>query len=1141
MLSRKFSLLLLTLLVFSAFSIKARGQAVYGSIAGTVTDAQGAVVPDATVTITSIDRNTSDTVTTNESGLYVKDRMLPGRYKLTIEKSGFKKGELASVDVNLDRQTEANVSLVTGDVKETVTISAVEGLELKTDRADVAQTFSSRQVEDLPILDRNLTKLVLLTPGTSQQQWQHAASENPQGSTQILVNGQTFAGTGYQLDGTDNRDPILGIIVINPNFDAVGETKITSQNYDAEFGQAIAGVVSVQTKSGTNEFHGTLFDYRQDDKTEARNPFAQATRDPITGKFIPSTLRNQFGGSIGGPIMRDKMFFFGDYQGTRSRIGGSRLVTVPTPLARTGNLSEYNTPIFDPLTGLQFPGNIIPPAGGVGCGVTHSCLSTQALNLLQFVPQQTQAGLTNNFSGSGSELFNNDTWDVRIDSRTTANLNIFGRYSWAKFTRNGPAVFGAGGGRELVSLGGSSKVKNQSLSIGFDYTLNPTTVWDMRFGWFKYDVAVLPIGFGTTPATAAGIPGLNTDPFSSGLPDIEIGLNQQLGFFNFGQGLNNNRCNCPLTEVESQYQVVTNLSKLVGNHSLKFGVDFRRALNLRVASDEHRSGHLQFSNTRTANPFAAPGTNPGGLALATYLIGDLTGFFRTVSTQLNAGERQWRTFYYAQDTWRVTPKLTIAYGLRADVINPQKASVFGGAGFPDLTTGEVLVAGVGAIPDNGGVTNKINWAPRLGIAYQINPKTVIRAGYGRSYDVGVFGSVFGHTVTQNIPILALQQLTQTSQFASVFNLAQGAPAFSTFFGLTAPPNQGGVPFTALPLTGRFFLPNGVRPRAVNFKQRLPQVDAWNLTLQHQLTNSMSVEVAYVANKGTHVFAGNDPNENINQPTLTGFGTIPQQQRRPFFPRFGWTQDVFLYCSCSDNNYNSLQAKFTKRFSSGYSFFANYTLQRARDWNEDRWIPGIPKGFAYGPEDFIRTQGFVFSQIAELPFGRGKRWGTDVSKRMNYLLGGWQINSDTIIQSGVPFNVTINPAGISDTGMARPNINGKPTILGNQNNWFDTTQYTAPAPGTFGNLPRNALTGPAYWRTDASLFKNFYFRESMLLQFRMEIVNLFNHVNLDLPPGGNTVNIGDPANPNPTASKITANAYGGSDLMRNVQFALRFQF
>ena len=244
----------------------------------------------------------------------------------------------------------SDIALEAGEVSEVVTVE-IAGELLKTDRADVSTTFTQKQVEDLPIIDRNFTKLILLTPGTQQQLWNHAASENPQGSTQTIVNGQTFSGTGYQLDGTDNRDVILGIIVINPTFDSVGETKITSSNYDAEFGQAIAGVASVQTKSGTNEFHGSLFEYLQRDRFQARNPFSQATPNALTGKFIPDTKRDQFGGSIGGPIVKDRFFFFGDYQGTRATQGGSKLLTVPTALARTGNLSEYGVDIVNPSTG----------------------------------------------------------------------------------------------------------------------------------------------------------------------------------------------------------------------------------------------------------------------------------------------------------------------------------------------------------------------------------------------------------------------------------------------------------------------------------------------------------------------------------------------------------------------------------------------------------------------------------------------------------------------------------------------------------------------------------------------------------------------------------------------------------------------
>src|SRR4051794_24491099 len=315
----RYSLLLLAVLLLLA-PVSASAQAVYGSIGGIITDSSGAIVPGATVTITSVERKTSDSVVTNESGYYVKERLLPGTYEVKAELQGFKTAVYPAVKVSVDTQTALNVKLDTGAVSETVTVAGFSPV-LKTDRADVATTFDAREITELPVLDRNFTKLILLTPGTQQLGWQHAASENPQGSTQTMVNGQNFSGTGYQLDGTDNRDPVLGIIVINPNFEAIGESKITSQNYDAEFGQAIAGVVSVQTKSGTNAFHGSAFEFLQRDKFRARNPFSEPdVVNPVTGHVLPQTKRDQFGGSIGGPIVKNEWFFFGDYQGTRSNV-----------------------------------------------------------------------------------------------------------------------------------------------------------------------------------------------------------------------------------------------------------------------------------------------------------------------------------------------------------------------------------------------------------------------------------------------------------------------------------------------------------------------------------------------------------------------------------------------------------------------------------------------------------------------------------------------------------------------------------------------------------------------------------------------------------------------------------------------------
>ncbi len=1099
-------------------SSRANAQAVYGSVSGIITDTTGAVVPGVTVTVTSAERKTVDAIVTNESGLYVKERLLPGTYEVKAELTGFKTAVFSDIKVNVDTQTKLNIRVDLGSVSENVTVAGFSPL-LKTDRADVATTFESKQINDLPILDRNFTKFILLTPGTQQLQWQHAASENPQGSTQTMVNGQHFSGTGYQLDGTENRDPILGIIVINPNFDAIQETKITSQNYDAEFGQATAGVVSVQTKSGTNTLNGSAFEFHLDDRLQERNPFSQSLPDPLTGKFIPDTTRNQFGGSLGGPIQKDKVFIFGDYQGLRSKVGGSRLLTVPTAAARNGDLSAYGVNIFDPRSGAtpatrtQFANNVIQPTR----------LSPQALAILKLIPLPNQPGTENgtrdNFVASGSEPFNDDTFDVRLDDRVNARLNLFGRYSFARFDRNGPTAFGPGGGQELVSLGGVSNVKNHSLATGFDRTIGNNTTADFRFGWFSYKVDVLPFDFGTTPATAAGIPGLNLDNnFSSGL---FAGLVEGNRGFNFGSGLGVNRCNCPLNEDEKQMQFVANVTRLVQNHTVKFGVDVRRAWNLRVPSDRHRSGELHFYQEQTQGP------NGGGLGLATFLLGDVGRLDRYISPTTDAAERQWRSAYYVQDTWRGSPKLTAYYGLRLDIINPQSVNAAQNGGFllatvdgsnVDIPSPFLRVAGVGGIGLNGDIKNALNWAPRVGLSYQLTEKTVLRGGYGRSYDLGVFGSIFGHTVTQNLPVLSAQSLVAPANFASVFTLAQGPP----------PPV-----FPPVPTNGLLQVPDGVFERALPNKQHLPAVDAYNVTVQRELANDISVEAAYVGNYGQRVFAGDGPDININQASIVGYPNVPRDLRRPYFVRYGWTQDISVYCNCAHNRYDALQTRLTKRFSRGYSIYAQYTAQRERQDSSEYFF--FDPSLNYGPADWDRAHTFSIATTYELPIFRGSRW-----------LGGWQANQSTIIQSGLPFNVTYRDAGADrDTGPGRPDLVGDAMAGGGtRDHWFNTTPigaagsaFARPAKGTFGNLPRNALIGPGYWRTDASLFKRFSVASGQAIELRIEAVNLFNHVNLGNPDS----EIGVPGNDNPNAGRITSTAYFGADPMRNFQFAFKYIF
>ncbi len=1120
------------LFVLALTSPNANAQAVYGSIFGTVTDPTGAVVPGAEVTITNIGQQKEFKTVTNASGGYSQGALIPGRYQVKIELTGFKTFVQETVEVKVDAATRVDAVLQVGQVAEVITVTG-EVPVLKTDRADVATSFDTKQVEDLPIFDRNFTKMELFTPGTQQLGWQHASSENPQGSIQIMVNGQHFSGTAFQLDGTDNRDPILGIIVINPTLDSVTEAKITSQNYDAEFGQAISGVVTAQTKSGTNELHGSLFDFRRNDVTSARNPFSQSQLlskdDP--DKFIPDTLWNQFGASLGGPIAKNRSFYFGDYQGTRRKNGGSVLTTVPTARARTGDLSEYGINIFDPTTGnpttgkgrSQFAGNMI----------LSSRLSSQAQNLLKLIPPPNRPGIENNFSAGGIEAFDSDQFNARIDHYYSEKLHIFGRYSFARFNKSGPGAFGelvGGPAFDNIFFSGKSDVRNQSIAAGFDYPLSPYTLTDFRFGFFRYKVNVLPNGLGTSPAKDAGIPGLNLDEFfTSGMPTFFI---NGTGGFRFGYSLGVNQCNCPLDQREQQWQFVNNWTFLRGTHSFKVGADLRYAQNLRVPSDVHRSGELSFNNERTQ------GDTGGGLGLATFLIGEVSSFGRYVSSVTDAGERQKRFFWYAQDTWRVTPKLTLNYGLRWEQIFPERVTKKGDGGWPDLSTGKIQVAEFGNINLHGNVNMEWkNFAPRLGVAYQVTEKTVLRAGYGKSYDIGVFGSVFGHAVTQNLPVLAIQSVNPPDNFLSVFNLKDGP---------TAPV------FPPVPSDGLLTLPDGVSAFIRTPKIRLPSVDTWNLTLQHQLTQTVAVEAAYVGNKGTHVFAGDGPDYDLNQPILDGFGTLSTNQRRPFFngpirgfgKPYGWSQGFHYFGNDSSNNFHSLQTKVTRRFANGLSLLSHYTWSKGMNYDSGYYIWNAR--LAYGPNSFDRTHIWVLTANYDLPIGKGRKWLDNASRPVDLVLGGWQVNTVTNWYSGLPFDVGYRDSGADrDTGPGRPDVVGNFEVSNpSQYGWFATAGKTGlangetggpwrrPARGTFGTLSRNALRGPRLFNTDFSVFKNARVTEKVNAQFRVEIFNLWNHVNLGNP---NSCIDCNPAND----GKIFGLAPGAS--MRQVQFALKFLF
>jgi hypothetical protein len=1087
-----------------AYSPIASAQAVYGSIVGTVNDPSGAVLAGAKITITDIGRDVASTTTSNESGNFAQRFLIVGKYRVRVEAAGFKTYVQDNIGVSVDTETRVDIQMEVGDVTQTLEVSAEASL-LKTERSDVASTYSAKTITDLPVLNRRFTNFQLMTPGvvafpTSATA---ASAENPQGSYRMLVNGQSFAGTSHLLDGTDNHDAVLGWIVINPTLDSITEAKITTANYDAEFGVASAGVVSAQTKSGTNQIHGTLFEFLRNDHLQARNPFTQSKVIPNSGgRTIPLTQWNQFGGSVGGPIQRNKLFYFGDFQGTRRNTGGGTLLRVPTAAERQGDLSGLGLDIFDPASGstpatrTQFPGNVIP----------SNRLSPQAQKLLNLIPLPNTDATRDqpNFAASGGVKFDDEAFNTRVDHYTTDKLHLFGRYSLQQFRMVAPGAFGAAGGSGLDASGstnayaGTSDSRNHSIAAGADYSVRPNLLTDFRFGWFRYKVFGQPNGIGTKPAEDAGIPGLNTDTeFNSGMPAFFInGYGNNL--FRFGYALGVNGCNCPLIQDEDQYQFVNNWTKIQGNHTFKFGADIRRAHNLRVPSDRHRSGELNFDAARTQGP------SGGGSGLASFLIGDVSRFERYVSTVTDASETQNRWFFFGQDTWRVTNKLTVNYGLRWEIYRPQKVSAAGAGGFVDVSTGEVLVAGSEGVGLDLNVESPwTNFAPRLGIAYQVTPKTVIRTGYGRGYNLGVFGSIFGHNVTQNLPVLAIQSNQPAQNFDAVFKLSDGPQSIDPATVLASQPKGP---------NGRPMLPNGVTAFVITNPIRFPTVDAWNFSIQQQLGQSMSVEAAYVGTKGTHVFAGTGGDYDPNQADINGFGTLTTNQRKPFFQKFGWSQNLRYYGSDASNNYHSLQTRFDKRFSGGLSIMSHYTFSKNIDY-DGTYYPRDAK-LARGPASNNRTHVFFISSLYELPVGRGRRFLANSPKAVELFLGGWQLNGTYNWMSGMPFTPSYRDCNADrDTGWCRPDLIGDPNIDDpSQFGWFQTadTPLTAngqingpwqrPQKGAFGTIGRNMLTGPSFQQLDMSFFKSFAISERVQAQFRAESFNFTNHTNLANPNG-----------------------------------------
>jgi hypothetical protein len=1105
--SRIAEFLFLTLLACPGLTF---AQAVSGNISGTVDDASGAAVPNATITITDLDRGAVFHTQSAADGNYSQTHLLAGHYSVKVESVGFG-AYTANADVQVDATTHLDPQLSPANVKTSVVVTDATPL-LTTDRAEISTTLTGRQIQQLPVLDRNVTNLLLLIPGTQLNSWQHAVSENPQGGIQANVNGQFFTANGFLLDGTENQSAILGIAVINPDIDSLQDEKVSTSNYEAEFGSASGALIQATTKSGTNQLHGSAFEFLRNNIANAEDPFTQQN----------SPLRwNQFGGSIGGRIIKDKLFGFFDYQGTRRRTGGSVLTTVPTTAERSGDLSamlgDYMcadgstsaAPCANPalvrttegLTAQARGGMVFDPNTGDASGANRQVYSSNGqLNvipvaapmgkLLSTLPLPNYGSdIFNNYISEQSQRFDSDQYNGRVDYNWSDKTHAFGRYTLANFNNYAPAAFGnVAGGPSAFGFSGDSIDRNQSLAVGIDHTFSPTLITDARIGFFRYRIRVEPNDVGTTPATDAGLPGLNTGSVeTSGMPGFYV---QGNGGFDFGYALGVNQCNCPLKETENHFQWVNNWTKITSNHTIKFGVDIRRAQQQRIPSDSHRSGEITFNSSTTGDSSLdslASGSVSTGAGLASYLLGLPSNFSRYYTgSNYYPGLRETRVFGYIQDSWRITSKLTFNYGVRWEDYLPQTAAKPGGAGAFDPATGEVLAAGIGSVPSNLGVkAYNLGFLPRIGLAYQANGKTVVRAGYGESFNPGGLGAVFGQGADYNPPIVNPQSVSQNNPYTPVFNLLAGPPA-----PLTPPVSS----------SGRYLLPNGI---GINYftdpldSYRIPEVYFYNLTVQHQFANNFSLEAAYVGNVGRHLFLALNRNQAVPGPG-------DYDPRRPFYPQYGLTQGLYQYCNCDNSNYNSLQTKLQKQFSHGFDFLLTYTYSKALGDSEG--AGGFSDNYnvraSYGPMSWDRTHTITLEHNLDLPFGVNRHFKMGGSRIADAVLGGWRLSGVHTFSSGLPFTPTVSNAPLlnADFNSVRADVIGSYSVADQSRNlWFNPAGFSEPQqPYRNGTAGRDSLRGPGLANSNVSLSKNLLPSERWALELRADAFNVFNHVNLGLP-------------------------------------------
>ncbi len=1089
-----YSLYVLALVATLLLTVAVQAQEVNATLVGTVTDPTGAVVPNAKVTATEAQTNVSRNTTSNESGNYTFPNLPPGSYSVTVEVQGFKRETRRDIFVQVDTTTRTDLRLTPGAITESIEVKSDVAL-LQTDTASTGVKMDRTQVASLPLIssNRNFQSLLNLAPGVAPVQEQHSQFFNASSSLQTEVNGQARQENNFMIEGTDDNERTGLLQIYIPPIEAIETVDVSLTNHDPEMGRGTGAVVNVVLKSGANGFHGSAYEFLQNSDFDARSFFNAS---------VGHLAYNYVGGNFGGPIKKNKIFFFGDYLKVMDHEANTNLVTIIPTQWRNGDLSTASTIIYDPNSGnpldgtgrVPFGGNMIPP----------NRINKVSQAILALIPSTNQN--VNNTSNPNNNYFallpytkTTDSFDVKIDDNLTEKDRLSGRFSYSK-----PVIFQAplfgyiGGDGPGGAFMGTAVQRTYSGGLNYDHIFSPTFLTELRIGVSYYNNIAQNTDYGQNDSTAIGVPGVNINPFTSGF----LGINLNDGI---SQPMTGYSASLPWVRSEANIDIVNTWTKTWHNHSFKWGVDLKRVRdNLLQDQTYGPRGLYYFGNEQTAL-CTANGIGSNGLAtsctasklgvgndVASFLLDTPYQLGRDVNTYF-PGLRAWEFFAFAGDTWQVTPKFTVNLGLRWEFYPPATPPFPGLFSNYDPNNNTLVVAGVGGNPSNLGMTARYKeFAPRVGLAYRLDEKTVIRAGFGISYT-----PFPDNTYAYNYPERSNNFYTNVGDGFAVTLLPNGQPAtFQQGFPAPVPvsvPSNGILAATGALLSQSMFDINQ------NFKN--PSVITWNIAVQRTLWQNLVLNATYVGLHGVDTAA----QWNLNTSTSAlGAGTPGE----PLDILFGKTAGATLFWDGFSSSYNALQVQLNRR-SPTFNLTTSFSYQKAMDYQQgddgilDFYI-NVPRNYARA--DFDRTFSFVQSYVVSLPYGPGR---TQLHGPLGYVAGGWQFAGLLTLESGTPVTITasgssLNTPGETQTANQVSSVSF-PKGINVGNPWFSTSSFAQPTGVAFGSSGRNIFSGPGLFVINAALFKSIRIHERYGIELRVETFNLTNTPEFSNPCGGSGCN------------------------------------